>query len=57
MQDFDFYADRPVQLDAVLIELDDRPAKELFYLPALCLLGLIVFIQRRRFIAAGIKQG
>ena len=49
LQDFDFYADEPVRLDAVLIEREGRPAKEMFYLPALAVLALIVLLQRRRF--------
>tara|TARA_B100000683_G_scaffold237530_1_gene242774 strand:- start:705 stop:2717 length:2013 start_codon:yes stop_codon:yes gene_type:complete len=50
LSDFDFYADRPVQFDAVFIEIKDRPAKELFYMPALLLLGLIIWCQRQRYL-------
>ncbi|MCP4470597.1 MAG: TRAP transporter permease [Gammaproteobacteria bacterium] len=39
--------DNPVYIDKVLLKRD-RPAKELFYIPALLLLGLIVVLQRRR---------
>ena len=53
LQNFDFYADQPVVLDAVLVEVQDRPAKEWFYLPALLLLGGILFAQRQRHTAFG----
>ncbi len=39
--------DNPVYIDKVLLKRE-RPAKELFYIPALLLLGLIVVLQRRR---------
>jgi hypothetical protein len=39
--------DNPVYLDKILIKRDRLP-KELFFIPALLLLGFIVFIQRRR---------
>lgn len=46
-QMFDFYGDEPVMIKQV-----DKPAsrmpKEVFYLPALLLLGLVVLMQRRR---------
>ena len=48
LQEFDFYADRPVRLDAVLVGTVGRPPQEIFYLPALCLLALVVFLQWRR---------
>ena len=51
LQNFDFYADQPVVLDAVLVEVRERPAKEWFYLPALLLLGGILFAQRQRYTA------
>ncbi|MEJ2026056.1 MAG: TRAP transporter permease [Limibacillus sp.] len=44
---FDFYADEPVQVTAVEVE-KDRIFKEIFYLPALLLLALVIFLQRRR---------
>ncbi|WP_346907485.1 TRAP transporter permease [uncultured Roseibium sp.] len=44
---FDYYADTPVEIEKVEIEAS-RVAKEIFYIPALLLLGLIVFLQRRR---------
>lgn len=39
--------DNPVKVESVLLERDRLP-KEVFYIPALLLLGLIVFLQRRR---------
>ena len=45
---FDFYADTPVRLDAAFIELTDRPARNLFYIPPFAILFLIMFLQRRR---------
>ena len=46
---FDFYADRSVRLDAAFIEIENRPAQELFYVPALLLLGVVVWRQRQRY--------
>ena len=48
LQGFDFYADDPVTLDMVLVEITDRPAREWVYLPAALLLGLVLLLQRRR---------
>ena len=48
LQGFDFYADDPVTLDMVLVEITDRPAREWAYLPAALLLGLVLLLQRRR---------
>ena len=45
--DYDFYGDEPAQIAAVSIE-NDRMPKELFFIPALLLLLLIVAIQRPR---------
>ncbi len=45
--DFDFYADTPVQLAAVQVAQDRMP-EQIFYLPALLLLGVVVLLQRRR---------
>lgn len=45
--DFDFYADEPVQLSAVQMARDRWPA-QIFYLPALLLLGIVILLQRRR---------
>ncbi|WJY22954.1 TRAP transporter permease [Fontisubflavum oceani] len=47
LADFDFYADTPVQLAAVRMPQDRMP-EQVFYLPALLLLGLVVLLQRRR---------
>ncbi|MGF1649272.1 MAG: TRAP transporter permease [Hyphomicrobiaceae bacterium] len=44
---FDFYADTPVVVSEVKTPRD-RWIKEIFYLPALLLLGLVVMSQRRR---------
>lgn len=46
-QVFDFYGDVPVEIEVVQIE-NERMAKEIFYIPALFLLGFIIFLQRRR---------
>lgn len=45
--DYDFYGDEPAQIKAVAIE-NDRMPKELFFIPALLLLLMIVLIQRPR---------
>ena len=45
--DYDFYGDEPAQIAAVEIE-NDRPPKEIFFIPAFLLLFLIVAIQRPR---------
>jgi len=44
---FDFYADNPVVVSEVQVRAD-RVRKEVFYIPALLLLGLVVFLQTRR---------
>lgn len=44
---FDFYGDDPVQVDSVQ-KPNARLPKEVFYIPALLLLGLIWFLQKRR---------
>ncbi|MEM8842359.1 MAG: TRAP transporter permease, partial [Pseudomonadota bacterium] len=46
-QQFDFYADDPVEVTNVQIE-NERFAKELFYIPALILLAIVILLQRRR---------
>tara|TARA_Y100000022_G_scaffold82342_1_gene70849 strand:- start:562 stop:936 length:375 start_codon:yes stop_codon:yes gene_type:complete len=46
--DFDFYADKPVTLEALFAETADRPARALFYLPFLAAYAVIIFAQRRR---------
>ena len=47
LQDFDFYGDAPVVLERIE-RSTERPVKEIFYIPALLLLGLVIFMQRRR---------
>ncbi len=44
---FDFYADEPVQISEIKKPVDRMP-KEIFYLPALLLLGLVYWLQSRR---------
>ncbi|KAF0675368.1 TRAP transporter permease [Profundibacterium mesophilum] len=44
---FDFYADTPVTVTAIQAPRDRLPA-EIFYIPALLLLGLVIMLQRRR---------
>jgi len=46
-QALDFYGDVPVQIVTVQVE-NERMPKELFYIPALLLLGLVIAMQRRR---------
>lgn len=47
LSDFDFYADTRVTLAAVEVPQHRMPA-QVFYLPALLLLGLVILLQRRR---------
>lgn len=44
---FDYYADDPVEVGAIKTP-KERVAKEIFYLPAILLLGIVYWIQRRR---------
>ncbi len=44
---YDYYADEPVQIKAIR-EAAERMPKEVFYIPALILLALIVWLQRGR---------
>ncbi|MBR9851945.1 MAG: TRAP transporter permease [Rhodobacteraceae bacterium] len=53
MSGFDFYADDPVVLQAVLVPAD-QPRKELIYIPAFILLGLIALMQRGRAAKQGV---
>lgn len=46
-QSFDFYGDAPVEIVEVQ-KAAERLPKEVFYLPALLLLGLVIVMQRRR---------
>jgi len=47
LSNFDFYTDVPVELVEVQIPQDQMPA-QIFYLPALLLLGVVILLQRRR---------
>ncbi|MEM0937204.1 MAG: TRAP transporter permease [Pseudomonadota bacterium] len=47
LADFDFYADTPVTLAAIQAPASRLPA-QVFYIPALLLLGLVILLQRRR---------
>ncbi len=47
LSNFDFYADDPVRISEVLAPRERMPA-QIFYLPALLLLGLVIMLQRRR---------
>ena len=44
---FDFYAEAPTYISAVQAPRDRMP-KEVFYIPALILLGIVIMFQRRR---------
>lgn len=44
---FDFYGDEPVTISNVSLP-NERMPKEVFYIPALLLLGFVIFMQRRR---------
>ncbi|MEJ8475588.1 TRAP transporter permease [Roseibium algae] len=45
---FDYYADVPVTIEKVELAATGRLPKEIFYIPALLLLGGIIVLQRRR---------
>lgn len=47
LQMFDFYADPVVRIDQIQLPAE-RVAKEVFYIPALLLLFVVVWLQRRR---------
>ncbi len=47
LQMFDFYGDKPVQILRAEMPADRTP-KEVFYIPAVLLLGLVFWAQRRR---------
>ena len=47
LSSFDFYGDEPVQITNVQAPADQLP-KELMFIPALILLGLVTVLQRRR---------
>ena len=44
---FDYYTDNPVELSVIRTK-KERVPKEVFYLPAVLLLGLVYWVQRRR---------
>ncbi|WP_119166781.1 TRAP transporter permease [Algihabitans albus] len=46
-REFDFYGDTPVTVTEVLVPAERLP-KEVFYIPALLLLVLVILVQRRR---------
>ncbi|MEM9359356.1 MAG: TRAP transporter permease [Pseudomonadota bacterium] len=47
MSSYDFYGDKPVVVTNVQIP-NERMPKEIFYIPALLLLGFVIMMQRRR---------
>ena len=47
LSDYDFYGDVPVTVSTVQLKAE-RMAKEIFYLPALALLAIVAWAQRRR---------
>ncbi len=44
----DFYADKPVVVSEVRTPVVGRWVKEIFYIPAILLLGFVIAMQRRR---------
>ncbi|AAV95452.1 TRAP transporter permease [Ruegeria pomeroyi] len=53
LQDFDFYADEAVRIVTVKAPAN-QPPKELVFIPALLLLGLVAFLQRGRAARQGV---
>ena len=49
---YDFYGDQPVEISHALLPKDRLP-KEIFYIPAVVLLALVIWLQRRRRAKAG----
>ncbi|MEM7619918.1 MAG: TRAP transporter permease [Pseudomonadota bacterium] len=45
---FDFYGDTPVKIIQVLVPVQNQFPKELFFIPALLLLGFVILLQRGR---------
>lgn len=45
--DFDFHADDPVTLASIQAEQARLP-EQVFYIPSLLLLGMVIMLQRRR---------
>lgn len=54
LQMFDFYGDKPVQILRAEMPADRTP-KEVFYIPAMLLLGLVLWAQRRRRVVPAAK--
>ncbi|CAM4297275.1 TRAP transporter permease [Palleronia rufa] len=48
LANFDFYSDEPVRISEVLGPNNSRLPAQIFYLPALLVLGLVIVLQRRR---------
>ena len=48
LQGFDFYGDTPVVLRELKVPDNGRLPKEIFYIPALLVLALVIMLQRRR---------
>ncbi|WP_375261068.1 TRAP transporter permease [Palleronia sp.] len=48
LSNFDFYAEEPVRISEVLAPNEHRWPAQIFYIPALLLLGLVIVLQRRR---------
>ncbi len=48
LSNFDFYSDDPVRISEVLAPNNDRLPAQIFYIPAILLLGLVIVLQRRR---------
>ena len=56
LSSFDFYGDDPVQIASVQATSDQMP-KELIFIPALLLMGLIAWLQSRRATPALAREG
>jgi TRAP transporter 4TM/12TM fusion protein len=52
---FDYYADQPVVAQEVMVEAQ-RPAKEIFHIPAVFLLILVIWMQRRSTRTSKVRQ-
>ncbi|SFG52766.1 TRAP transporter, 4TM/12TM fusion protein [Palleronia marisminoris] len=48
LSSFDFYAENPVRISQILASNDNRLPAQIFYIPALLLLALVIWLQRRR---------
>ena len=56
LSSFDFYGDEPVSISSVQAASDQMP-KELIWIPALLLLGLIAFLQNGRVVPQRQPEG